>query len=80
MDLVKSQAETMVDVLKYTVSKYGNKPIMGTREIIAELGIYLINKISSKLFVDFKKFTNLTHDCAICVFLTHIPLNISPKN
>jgi len=37
LDLVKSQAETMVDVLKYTVSKYGNKPIMGTREIIAEL-------------------------------------------
>ena len=44
LDLVKSQAETMVDVLKYTVSKYGNKPIMGTREIIAELG----NKMSSK--------------------------------
>ena len=47
LDLVKSRAETMVDVLKYTVSKYGNKPIMGTREIIAELG----NKIISSKYI-----------------------------
>jgi len=37
LELVKSQIETMADVLKWTVKKYGNRPIMGTREIVAEL-------------------------------------------
>ena len=27
----------MADALKWSVAKHGNKPIMGTREIIAEL-------------------------------------------
>ena len=36
-DMVKSQCETMADALKWSVAKHGNKPIMGTREIIAEL-------------------------------------------
>ena len=36
-DIVKSQCETMADALKWSVAKHGNKPIMGTREIIAEL-------------------------------------------
>jgi long-chain acyl-CoA synthetase len=37
LELVKSQAETMADAFAWSVAKYGNKPIMGTREIIAEL-------------------------------------------
>jgi len=36
-EIVKSQVETMADALKWSVAKHGNKPIMGTREIIAEL-------------------------------------------
>ena len=36
-ELVKSKIETMSDALKWAVAKHGNAPIMGTREIIAEL-------------------------------------------
>ena len=36
-ELVKSKIETMSDALTWAVKKHGNAPIMGTREIIAEL-------------------------------------------
>ena len=36
-ELVKSKIETMSDALTWAVKKHGSAPIMGTREIIAEL-------------------------------------------
>jgi len=37
LEMIKAQVQTMADVFKWCISKYGNQEILGTREIIAEL-------------------------------------------
>lgn len=36
-EMVRSQSETMADAFSWAVSKFGSTPVLGTREVIAEL-------------------------------------------